>query len=113
MLPKADHRPGMVNEPLKQSLKQPVQGRMIRGINQLGVSLAQSFHHHPRIDFENLPGALDPDHVDRREPDIDGFRGADRDLDAGLPNFSFVQQRRVRSRIEVMTPVQQAPSSSA
>ena len=45
---------------------------------------AQRFHHHPRIDFENLPGAVDLNHVDRTEADADGVRGLDRERDAGL-----------------------------
>jgi glutamate/aspartate transport system substrate-binding protein len=85
-----------------------VQGPVIRGVDQLRMQPAEGFHHYPRIDFEDLPAAVDPDHVDGSEAHFDGLRGLHGDRNAGLPGFSLLQQNRSGSRIEIMAPVQDA-----
>src|SRR5258708_7107551 len=57
-----------------------VQRRFIRCIGQFGMGPAQCFHLHAGIDFEDLPGAADPHHVDRTKADADSACCPDRHI---------------------------------
>ena len=70
-----EHRPVMVNESLNAGLgansRRSCPARRCRRRRPGRDAACQRFHHDPRIDFEDLPGAVDLNEVDRAEADAD------------------------------------------
>ena len=97
---------------LRFPIEDPVQRGVVGGLDQFGMRPAQCLHHHAGVDFKDLPAAVDPDDVDRAETQFDRLCSFQRDLDAGRgPRFTLVENDGLRSRPEIVTPVQRATAA--
>jgi len=62
------------------------------------VGRVQRFHHDARIDFQDFPGPVDADDIDRAEPHFDRSRGLYRNRNAGAgPGVTLFENGGLRA----------------